>query len=102
MIGYCGFWDIQYDHFRTEIGYGLNPSFQGKGFTQEALRAMTKYMLINMNIHHIKADIDTRNIASRKVLLNIGFKKEGLARENFYYNGKFLDSEYYGMIASDL
>ncbi len=102
FIGYCGFWEIEYNHYRTEIGYGLNPTFQGRGYMKEALTAMTRFMLLEMNIHHIKADIDTRNIASRQVLLSIGFKKEGLARENFYYNEKFLDSEYYGMIASDL
>lgn len=102
LIGYCGFWEIDYQHYRTEIGYGLNPNFQGKGYMKEALTAMTGYMLLDMNIHHIKADIDVNNAASRSVLKSIGFKLEGLARENYYYNGKFLNSEYYGLISKDL
>ena len=102
FIGYCGFWEIDYQHYRTEVGYGLNPDYQKKGFMKEALTAMTKYMFKEMKIHHIKAEIDPKNIASSKLLKSVGFYKIGYATENYYYNGKFSDSEYYGLILKDL
>ena len=102
FIGYLGFWVIEYEHYRTEIGYGIHPSFQGQGYMKEALKAATSYMLTTMNIHHIKADIDPLNIASRNTLLAVGFRKNAYVRENYYFNGKFIDSEYYGMISKDL
>ena len=102
FIGYCGFWEINYQHFKTEIGYGLNPLFQAKGFMTEALSSMTNYMFSEMNIHHIKADIDPLNISSRRVLEKVGFYRIGLAKENYFYNGRFMDSEYYGMIKNEI
>lgn len=102
FIGYIGFWQIEYEHYRTEIGYGINRNFQGKGYMKEALTALTHYAFNSLNIHSIKADIDPLNVASRQLLLACGFKKEAYIRENYYFDGKFIDSEYYGMIQSDL
>lgn len=102
FLGYLGFWNIEYDHYRTEVGYGLHPDFQGKGYMKEGLKAMIHYMMTVMNIHHIKADIDPLNISSRNVLLSVGFRKNAYVRENYYFDGRFIDSEYYGMIPSDL
>jgi ribosomal-protein-alanine N-acetyltransferase len=51
-----------------------------------------------MNLHTIKANINTGNDASRQMLLKHGFLKEALFRQDYYFNGKFLDSEIYGLI----
>jgi len=102
FIGYIGFWQIEFEHFRTEIGYGIHPSSQGKGYMKEALHSVTNYAFKELNIHSIKADIDPLNISSRQLLLACGFRKEAYIRENYFFDGKFIDSEYYGMIQSDI
>jgi len=34
-------------------------------------------------------------------LLKIGFQKEAYFRENYFYNGAYLDSEIYSLLAKD-
>jgi ribosomal-protein-alanine N-acetyltransferase len=40
LKGTIGFWRIQKEHYRAEIGYLLHPSMQGKGIMSEALKAV--------------------------------------------------------------
>lgn len=54
-----------------------------------------------MKFHRIEANMNPNNILSIKLLEKLGFKKEAYFRENFFYNGKFLDSVIYSMIESD-
>lgn len=102
FMGYIGFWKIEFEHYRTEIGYGIDAKYQGKGFMKEALNKLTQYAFKELNLHSIKADTDPLNIASKQLLLACGFRKEAHIRENYFFDGKFIDSEYYGIIASDI
>jgi ribosomal-protein-alanine N-acetyltransferase len=49
-------------------------------------------------LHSIEANINPDNLASANLLEKNGFKKEAHFRENFYYNGKFLDSLIYSLV----
>lgn len=101
FIGYIGFWSIDYNHFRTEIGYGLNPNYQQKGYLTEALNALTNYVFNELGIHSIEANADVQNIATIKLLEKCGFEKEAHFKENFFFDGKFLDSAIYSLVKKD-
>jgi ribosomal-protein-alanine N-acetyltransferase len=51
---------------RAEIGYILNRQFWGKGYINEALRALVSFAFEKLNLHRIEADIEPRNAASIK------------------------------------
>ncbi|MES2446488.1 MAG: GNAT family protein [Bacteroidota bacterium] len=53
-----------------------------------------------MKLHSISANINPGNDASRQILLKHGFEKEAYFKEDYYFQGKFLDSEVYGLINS--
>ena len=38
------------------------------------------------------ADVNPANDASQLLLLSLGFEQEAYFRENYYFNGKFLDT----------
>ena len=98
LIGMIGFFRLQPEHFRGEIGYILNPNFHGKGIMKEALEKALNYGFENMKFHSIEAVIDPGNIASEKLLQKSGFKKEAHLKENFFYNGEFLDTVIYSLL----
>lgn len=98
LIGTIGFWRMQPENFRSEIGYGLLPDYHRKGLMVEALRAVVQYGFEVINLHSIEANINPGNHGSRQVLLRCGFVKEAYFRENYYWQGKFLDSEIYGLL----
>jgi ribosomal-protein-alanine N-acetyltransferase len=102
FIGYIGFIRIFPEHCRAEIGYALKPEFWGKGYMYETIKRIVKYGFENMNLHSIEANVNPLNERSKKVLERIGFKREAYFRENYLFDGKFLDSVIYSLLEKDL
>jgi ribosomal-protein-alanine N-acetyltransferase len=98
LIGTIGYWRIEKEHHRAEIGYLLHPDQQGKGIMQEALSAVIDHGFKVMALHSIEANVNPGNTASIKLLERNKFLREAWFRENYYYNGRFLDSFIYSLI----
>lgn len=101
LIGYIGYWRMQPSNYRSEVGYALHPEHQGKGLAREALEAVIAFGFEQMGLHSIEANINPGNNASRQLLLRCGFQKEAYFRQNYYFNGQFLDSEIYSLLCPD-
>ncbi|MEO7176245.1 MAG: GNAT family N-acetyltransferase [Saprospiraceae bacterium] len=101
MFGTIGFYRMSSAHFRAEIGYMLKPSHGSMGFMSEALSAVIDFGFDHMKMHSIEADINPANERSRNILKKHGFKKKAYFRENYYFEGIFLDSEIYGLLKSE-
>lgn len=100
MIGSIAFINIQREHYRTEVGYMMHPAFHRKGLMSEALKAVIQYAFETLHFHSIEAVIDPDNIASENLLIQHNFRKEAHLRENFFFQGQFLDSVIYSLISS--
>jgi ribosomal-protein-alanine N-acetyltransferase len=98
LIGVAGFYKINPENFRAEIGYIMHPTYSGKGFISEVVKKLIDYGFNSMNLHSVEAVIAPENYASAKVLLKNGFIREGLLRENLYFQGRFLDSAVYSLL----
>lgn len=99
LIGTIGFWRMQKEHFRAELGYMLFPEFEGKGLMREALTIVLGYGFKKMNLHSVEANCNPNNNRSIKLLEKNNFIREGLFKENYYYKGKFLDSAIYSLLS---
>ena len=98
LIGYIGFHKIDIPHRRAEIGYALFFNHHRQGIMKEAIASVIQYGFNNMNLHSIEANINEINIASRNLLLMNNFIKEAHIRENYLFNGTYLDSIIYSLI----
>ena len=65
----------------------------------EALEAVVACGFERLGFHSIEAITDPRNEASNALLLRCGFTREGLFKEDFFWNGEFLDSAVYSRLA---
>lgn len=99
MIGTIGLWRFLPEHYRAEMGYMLLPAFWKKGYMKEATTAVVDYAFNTLKFHSIEANINPQNLASAALLESTGFVKEAHFKENFYYNGRFLDSVIYSLVA---
>ena len=99
LIGTIGFWQIDIENYRAEIGYLLHADQQGKGLMQEAIAMVLKYGFQFMKLHSVEANVNPANIASIKLLEKNKFNKEAFFKENYYYNGKFLDTAVYSLLS---
>lgn len=97
-IGIIGFYRTQPEHYRTEIGYMIDIDYWGKGYISEAVKVLLDYAFNTLNFHSIEAVIDSRHIASEKVLIKNGFRKEAHFIEDFFYNNEFSDTVKYGIL----
>ncbi len=75
----------------VEIGYGLVQNERGRGYSTEAAQLMVDYLFLSKEIECIQASTDIENTASQRVLEKTGFKKEGIMRKRFFYNGQWKD-----------
>jgi len=97
-IGIMGFYRTQPEHYRTELGYMITPEHWGKGYVTEAVNVLLDFAFNSLQFHSIEAVIDSRHIASERVLQKVGFVKEAHFKENFYYNNEFTDTVIYGLL----
>ncbi len=98
LIGTTGFWRIDKEHYRTEIGYMLGAAFWKKGITKEAVQKTVKWLFENTAIHSIEANINPENDPSAALLKSVGFVQEAYFKENYYFNGVFKDSIIYSLV----
>ena len=98
LIGTISFWNIKKEHYRAEIGYALHRLFQGRGLMQEAMTVVLDYGFNTIKLHSVEANVNPNNTRSIQLLERNGFVREAYHRENYYYNGHFLDSAIYSLI----
>lgn len=98
-IGNIGLFRIIAEHYRAEIGYMLQANEHQKGIMFEAIQAVIKFGFEKMKLHSIEANINPENEASRKLLEKAGFVREAYFKENYFFNGRFIDSEIYSLIS---
>ena len=79
-IGEIGFKGVVRDH-TVEIGYGILPEYEGNGYTSEALLAITQWAFGKTEIVFIKAETESENKASQRVLEKCGFTPDGEGEE---------------------
>ncbi len=83
---------------QVEIGYLLGREFQGKGFIQEAARAVITDAFASLPVRRIEAHIDARNRPSQRVVESLGFQREALLRDAWKDHGEVSDATIYGLL----
>jgi ribosomal-protein-alanine N-acetyltransferase len=105
FIGTCGFNSWSSKMKSAVIGYDLMPSFWGKGYTTEAVHRIVKAAFLGKlscgELNRIQGDTVVGNIRSESLLLNIGFKEEGIRRQSGYWKNQFHDLKCFGLIKSE-
>jgi [ribosomal protein S5]-alanine N-acetyltransferase len=98
IIGTATLFNLSLSNGRAEIGYAMGSAHWGKGYMNEALRALVEHGFNVMNLRRLEADVDPRNTASILTLERLGFKREGFLRERWHVNGEIQDAFFYGLL----
>lgn len=100
-IGECCLWNFDSSFQCAEIGYELHTKFWYKGLMAEALKAVLAYGFLEMGLHRIEASPLAGNIRSQNLLSKLGFRLEGTLRERHFFQGRFLDQMYFGLLKEE-
>ncbi len=86
LIGTICYWNISKEHSSAEIGYELQPDFQGRGFMQEVIITIIDYGFTIMKLKSIDADLDPNNTKSINVLQKDGFVYNRSSKNTVVYS----------------
>ena len=74
VVGGIGFFGPPREGGEVEVGYGIVPSRQGRGYATEALQAMLAMAWADPRVAVVVAGTDPGNAASQRVLEKAGFR----------------------------
>lgn len=86
------------DGLQCELGCTLHIEWQGKGFANEAMKAVISHLFTDLGKHRITASVDPKNEASIRMLERLGFRKEAYFKESILHNGEWVDDVVFGML----
>lgn len=84
-------------NFRILIGR----AGRNKGLGSEAVSLFIRYGMTELQLHKIGLEVYSFNPRAERVYQKAGFVLEGVKREDFMYNGEYIDTKIYGMLRAD-
>jgi RimJ/RimL family protein N-acetyltransferase len=101
-IGNCGLVQIDRDNATATLGIFIGESnCRGQGLGEEAVRTLCRYAFEEMRLHKIRLDVYADNPAV-KTYERVGFRKEGVLREEAFRKGRHLDVIRMGLLKEEL
>lgn len=98
LIGLIGFWRMQPEHHKAELGYMLAQQHWGQGLISEAIDVVVRFAFDTLRMHRVEAITAPANLASRRVLEKNGFTQEGYFKQDHWWQGRFEDSVHFGRV----
>ncbi|WP_188357388.1 GNAT family N-acetyltransferase [Leuconostoc falkenbergense] len=102
LVGYVTLTDISVRNHSCELGIGF-PKAEDRsiGYGTEAMKLILDYGFNNLNMHKIKLSVYPFNTGAVKAYTKVGFVKEGTAKDEIFYDGKWVDIDYYAIFQDD-
>lgn len=100
LMGLCGL-VLKPELDEGEVWYLLRPEHWGRGIVTEAVRSLVDHGFGVLALHRIWASCLPENPASARVLEKLGFRREGLLRQNLRIHGQWRDSILYAVLAAE-
>lgn len=91
LVGCCGLHYVDWRLRSAEFGIFVGQETRGKGYGSEAIFLMFDYGFREMNLHKVWCEVYSNNKAIG-IYKKMGFKEEGILRDNYFCNGKYGDS----------
>jgi ribosomal-protein-serine acetyltransferase len=101
MAGPIEFNYLDWQNRKTEIGFWLGESFQGRGLITKSCRALVDYAFDELNLNRVEMRCGVENLKSRKIAEKLGFWEEGIIRDAEWLHDRFVDFVIYGMLADE-
>jgi ribosomal-protein-serine acetyltransferase len=101
IIGGIGLHAINWNNRKTEIGYWLAESAQGRGVMTRSCRAVVSHLISELRLNRVEIRCATENLRSRAVPRRLGFREEGVLRQAELLYDRYVDHAVYSMLAGE-
>jgi len=100
VVGTIGVW-INWKHRHGGLGYHLDAPARGKGIASRMLQGLLDHCFDQIGLHRIWAETFVDNEPSRRLLERNGFFFEGVKRQAYLKEDRYLDTDMWAMLATN-
>lgn len=97
-LGNASIWYVSRSSRTGEIGYWVRTDRSGDGVATEATAALIRLGFEEMGLHKINLRIAIGNVPSERVAEKLGFKREGVLREELNIGGTWVDHTLFSLL----
>lgn len=97
-VGAIGIKINQHRKFIGEIGYFIDEDYWRRGIATQAVKLVEKEAFKKLGLTRIEIIMQPENVASEKVAIKAGYKKEGILRKAIEGKGKKEDAILYAKV----
>lgn len=102
-IGNCGLEAIDRDNRTATLGILIGEAdCRGHGLGEDAVRTLCRFGFDEMDLHKIRLDAYAFNARAIRTYARVGFRQEGLLREEAYRAGRRVDMVRMGLVRGEL
>ena len=102
-VGNCGLEAIDRDNRTATLGILIGEAdFRGKGLGEDAVRALCRYAFDELDLRKIRLDVYAVNPGAEKTYARVGFRREGVLRQEAFRRGKPVDVIRMGLLKEEL
>jgi RimJ/RimL family protein N-acetyltransferase len=98
FVGYCELVDLDWRHYRGELGFIITRDAWGRGYATEAAAALLAYCASSLGLKRMIARTHVGDGRAEKVLLKLGFEQEGYLKGHVDRDGERRDCRLYGLL----
>jgi RimJ/RimL family protein N-acetyltransferase len=100
LVGVCGLTSFDNVNRRAEFSLYVGFEHHGSGYGEASLRALIRKGFMDYGLNSIWGESFDGNPAVR-MFERVGFKHEGVRRDFYYRDGKFIDAHLYSILRSE-
>ncbi|KAJ5619254.1 hypothetical protein N7510_003238 [Penicillium lagena] len=88
-------------HRSTEIGIGIVQAYQGQGYGSEAINWILEWAFETAGMHRVSVRHFEYNEGAGRLYKRLGFKVEGVIREELWHKGRWWNGVQMGMLSQE-
>ncbi|KGI39722.1 GNAT family N-acetyltransferase [Clostridium tetani] len=95
LIGCCGLCYINWVHGNADLSLYIgwnNEYIDDKGYSEESCKLLFNYGFFELRLNKIWTEIYEFDYKKKKLYEKLGFSIDGVLRESYFYEGRFLNS----------
>jgi len=94
--------DVDWRHRHAELSITIGETnIHNKGYATDAIHTAIRYIFNRLGLNRVYSRVFNFNKASLKAFEKCGLKKEGILRQEFYWNGAYQDRVVMSLLKDD-
>ncbi|MEY8349043.1 GNAT family protein [Bacillus cereus] len=101
LVGMVGIHEVSWGKKATSLGYYLAEDASGKGIMTRSVKAVLHYAFEELKLNKVEIRCAVGNQKSRAIPERLGFKLDGILRDEAWMYDHFQDLAVYSLLASE-